>query len=125
MNKIMNILKNFIGYFNGFKTVMKIGFEKPVTLEYPEKRKELNERFRGKLQIRRNENNKLACAGCGMCVNNCPAKGVLNIVKEKDENGKMKVKEFNIDMSQCIFCGNCTQVCPSKVIYMTKEFELA
>ena len=126
---IKKIIKSFIdafnGYCNGLETVMKFGFKKPVTLEYPEKKKQLNEKFRGKLQLKRNENNELACLGCGMCVQVCPTKGALNIIKEKDENGKLRVKEFDIDMSQCIFCGNCTEVCPGKNIFMTQEFELA
>ena len=125
MNFLKSLINAFNGYCNGLETVMKIGFKRPVTLEYPEKKKLLNEKFRGRLALKRNENNELACSGCEMCVRSCPAKGAINIVKEKDENGKMKVREFNIDMSQCIFCGNCTEVCVQKNIYMTNDFELA
>ncbi len=109
----------------GLLTVMKIGFRKPVTLEYPEKKRLLNDRFRGKLQLKRDENGVLACTGCELCVKACPCKGTLQIEKEKDENGKTRVKSFNIDIGQCIFCGNCVNVCPKKNIFMTQEFELA
>ena len=36
------------GLFEGLFTVFKHLFKRPVTLEYPEKKRELNDNFRGK-----------------------------------------------------------------------------
>ena len=88
-------------------TVFKHLFKCPVTLEYPEKKKGVNEEFRGKLTVS-------GCVRCGTCTKVCPS-GAITI----SEN------EFKIDLKKCIFCGNCTFYCPVKAIKTTKEYELA
>ena len=99
--------------FEGLSVVFKHLFRKPVTLEYPEKKKEMNEHFRGKLKI---EN----CVGCKICQKVCPT-GAISMTK----NDEGKVISYKIDLRKCIFCGNCTFYCPHKSIKMTKEYELA
>ena len=46
-------------------TVFKHLFKKPVTLEYPEKKKSVNENFRGKPVVE-------GCIKCGKCLKVCP-----------------------------------------------------
>ena len=43
------MLNEIKALWEGLWTVFKHLFKKPVTLEYPEKRRELNDEFRGKL----------------------------------------------------------------------------
>ena len=88
-------------------TVFKHLFMRPVTLEYPEKKKEPNEIFRGKLFVE-------GCIKCGTCMKVCPS-GAITINENK----------FKINLKKCIFCGNCTFYCPVKAIKTTKEYELA
>ena len=96
-------------------TVAKHLFRKPVTLEYPEKKRGVSDRFRGKLFVEI-EN----CAGCGTCMRVCPT-GAISI--KKSEEGK--VEEFSFNLEKCIFCGNCKFYCPHNSIKMLKEYELA
>lgn len=106
----------FIGIkstFEGLATVFKHLFKKPVTLEYPEKKRELNDAFRGKLEVK-------GCVGCGVCLKVCPS-GAISY--KKDDNGKVYC--YKIDLKKCIFCGNCAYYCPKGAIKMTKEYELA
>ena len=42
------MLSGIKGLFDGLFTVFKHLFKRPVTLEYPEKKRELNDTFRGK-----------------------------------------------------------------------------
>lgn len=109
LNPIESIKSTFAGLFTVFKHL----FKRPVTLEYPEKRREVNDVFRGKPVVN-------GCVGCGICVKVCPS-GAISYVK--DENGK--VISLKIDLKKCIFCGNCAFYCPKGAIKMTKEYELA
>ena len=88
-------------------TVFKHLFKKPVTLEYPEKKLEMNNYFRGKPEV----NN---CIKCGTCLKVCPT----NAIKIEDNL-------FKIDLNKFIFCGNCTFYCPIKAIKMSTDYELA
>lgn len=88
-------------------TVFKHLFKKPVTLEYPEKKHEVNEIFRGKPIVE-------GCIKCKTCIKVCPT-GAITI----DGNC------FEINLKKCIFCGNCAFYCPVKAIKMSKEYELA
>lgn len=99
--------------FEGLMTVFKHLFKRAVTLEYPEKKKILNDSFRGKLEVN-------GCVGCGVCLKVCPT-GAISY--QKDENGK--VCNYKIDLKKCIFCGNCSYYCPTGAIKMTKDYELA
>ena len=91
----------------GMLTVFKHLFKKPVTLEYPEKKTDVSEHFRGKPVV---EN----CARCYCCIKVCPT-GAISMTKE----------EFKIDLKKCIFCGNCAYYCPKGAIKMSSEYELA
>ena len=100
LKKTKNILLSLI-------TVAKHLFRKPVKLEYPEKKLETNEHFRGKPIV----NN---CSKCGTCIKVCPAGAI-----------KIRQNSFIIDLKKCIFCGNCQYYCPNKGIVLSNSYELA
>ena len=107
------MIKPVKSLIEGFLTVFKHLFKSPVTLEYPEKKRELNDVFRGKLEVS-------GCLGCGICKKVCPT-GAISY--KKDAEGK--VVEYSFDLKKCIFCGNCAFYCPKGAIKMSKEYELA
>ena len=109
----LKLIKSAKALYEGLMTVFVHLFRKPVTLEYPEKRRTLNDAFRGKPEVN-------GCVGCGICKKVCPS-GAINY--KKDENGKVYFYEF--DLKKCIFCGNCAYYCPKAAIKMTGEYELA
>ena len=88
-------------------TVFKHLFKRPVTLEYPEKKIETGELFRGKPVVE-------GCIKCGTCLKVCPTGAI-----------KIEENEFKIDMKRCIFCGNCSFYCPKGAISMSEKYELA
>lgn len=125
VKKIRSYLKYLVALVLGHLTVFKHLFKRPVTLEYPEKKAILNDKFRGEHALTFDENGKLKCTACGTCQRVCPSFGTIEIVKGKDENGKVYPQNYTIDFNKCIFCGNCVQYCPFDAIIMTKQYELA
>ncbi len=117
---MVKIFKYLVALILGHLTVFKHLFKSPVTLEYPEKKAELNDYFRG-LHVLDVEK----CTACGMCQRVCPSFGTIEIEKEKDEEGKFHPAKYTIDLNKCIFCGNCVEYCPFEAIKMTKNYELA
>ena len=121
----MKALKYIIALIVGHFTIFKHVFKKPVTLEYPEKRAELSDNFRGEHALTSDESGKLKCTACGTCQRVCPSFNTIEIEKVKGEDGKFYPKNYSIDLNLCVFCGNCVQYCPFDAIIMTKNFELA
>ena len=99
--------------FAGLLTVFKHLFMRPVTLEYPEKKRAMTDAFRGKPIVD-------GCVGCGICKKVCPASAI-----EYTKNEEGKVTSYTFNLKKCIFCGNCMYYCPHSAIKMTKEYELA
>ena len=95
----------------GLMVVFKHLFKRPVTLEYPEKKRN-GDNFRGKPVMN-------GCVGCGICKKVCPS-GAIRY--KKDEYGR--VEYYTIDLEKCIFCGNCMYYCPKHAIKLTQDFEL-
>ena len=102
--------------FEGLFTVLKHLFIRPVTLEYPEKRRFQSNTFRGKPEVKLDSG---GCVGCGICKKVCPSNAISF---KKDENGR--VISYSFDLNKCIFCGNCMYYCPHSAIQMTQTFEL-
>lgn len=120
LKKTRKAIKYIVALVIGHFTVFKHLFKNPVTLEYPEKKAELNDYFRGVHALDVNK-----CTACGTCQRVCPSFGTIEIEKDKNEEGKFFAKDYSIDLNKCIFCGNCVQYCPFDAIKMTKGYELA
>lgn len=125
LKKILKPFRYIVSLALGHLVVFKHLFKAPVTLEYPEKKVKLNDKFRGEHALVDDESGKLKCTACGTCQRVCPSFGTIEIEKDKDESGKFYPKNYTIDLNKCIFCGNCTQYCPFGAIKMTQNYELA
>jgi NADH-quinone oxidoreductase subunit I len=116
----------------GMGITIRYFFSKKVTMEYPEKRWQMPERFRGMVKCDTDK-----CISCLYCVNICPVscltlEGIKAeipsrvITLEGKEMKRMKdVTKFEVDISKCIFCGLCAEGCPTCAIGMSDEYELS
>lgn len=108
------------GLIEGLGITLKHVFEKDITVQYPEERPFLQNRFRGCLAF-----DFPKCIACGLCVKTCPNK-VLSFETAKDEGSKKKkLLSYTIDLQYCLFCNLCVEVCPTNTLYFSKDFELS
>ncbi len=97
---------------------------KPVTIQYPEQKPKVSERFRGEHRLTQDAQGHMKCVACYMCATACPAL-CINIEAEAappDWDGRDKIpRVFEIDMLKCIYCGYCVEACPKEAIEMTNK----
>ncbi len=89
-------------------TVLKNLFHKPVTLDYPRKKRVYPERTRGKVAIDINQ-----CVLCSLCARQCPT-GAITV----DRKGQT----WSIDRFGCIQCRSCVDHCPRKCLSMEQQY---
>ena len=106
--------------------LIKTLFGRPITVQYPEERRELRvANYRGVHRLNRDENGRVACVACYMCETACPAHCIHIDAGDSpwDDREKYPVK-FDIDELRCIYCGMCEEACPVDAIELTTEFSL-
>ena len=59
-------------FFRGLATTFSMLFEKPVTIQYPEVKRPVRTRFRGRHELKRYDNGLEKCIGCALCAAACP-----------------------------------------------------
>lgn len=108
------------GLITGLGITLKHHFGSKLTVQYPEQRPYLQERYRGRLYLEFEK-----CIACGICVKTCP-NGVLTLEDARDETSKKKkLMAYTIDHQYCMFCNLCVEACPSQCLHFNHDFELS
>lgn len=97
------------------------------TIQYPEEKRLLPERFRYiPMLLWDTEKGEDRCTACGICAKVCPPQCIW-IVRDSDADGKPVTRpaEFYIDVSICMSCSFCVEFCPFDAIKMNHDYELA
>ncbi len=119
-----------IAMLKGLLIVFKYGFKKPATIRYPEERRKLPSRSRGRHYLTKWNDGKERCVGCELCAIVCPSQAIYvkpanNTPQEQHSHGERYAADFQINMLRCIYCGYCEEACPTGAIILSNEFELA
>jgi formate hydrogenlyase subunit 6/NADH:ubiquinone oxidoreductase subunit I len=84
---------------------------RPITVRYPFEPLNLPAYFRGRV-VCEEEN----CRGCGLCVRDCPANGLI-----LERNGKQGFRLIHYP-DRCAYCGQCEENCPQSAIRLTSAY---
>lgn len=114
----------------GLMIVMKYAFKRPITIRYPEERRKLPKRSRGRHYLTKWNDGKERCVGCELCAIVCPSQAIYvkpaeNTPDDQRSHGERYATDFQINMTRCIYCGYCEEACPTGAIILSNEFELA
>ena len=125
MKEILTALgRTFIRMPIGMLVVLKHLFKKPVTLDYPRKKKPMAPRFMGRQYLERYDDGSERCVSCGLCAAACPA-DCIYMEPAENEKGERYAKVFEINLLRCIFCGFCEEACPEEAIFMGHHYEFS
>lgn len=109
----------------GMWVTLKKLFEKPVTIQYPEEKPDVPDRYRGRIVLTRDPDGEERCVACYLCSSACPVDCISIEAAERESDGRRYPEAFRINFNRCIFCGLCAEACPTLALQMTKDFEMA
>ncbi len=104
--------------FQGMGITIKHVVKKPVTLQYPDERWVLPERFRGFVHLDTNR-----CNACLQCAKACPVSCIY--IETEGKGIDRYMTRYAVDFNKCIWCGLCTEPCPTNAVTMSHDYDHA
>lgn len=114
----------------GLFIVLKYSLKSPLTLRYPEEKRKLPARSRGRHYLTKWNDGLERCVGCELCAIVCPSQAIYVKPAQNDpdapnSHGERYAADFQINMLRCIYCGYCEEACPTGAIILSNEYEFS
>ncbi len=109
----------------GLALTGKYALSRKITVQYPEEKTPMSNRFRGLHALRRYPNGEERCIACKLCEAICPAQAITIEAGPRRNDGTRRTVRYDIDMVKCIYCGFCQEACPVDAIVEGPNFEFA
>lgn len=98
-------------------------FSRRATVQYPEEKRYMSPRWRGRIILSRDPDGQERCVACYLCSAVCPV-DCIALQATEDASGRRYPEFFRINFSRCIFCGLCEEACPTCAIQLTPDAEM-
>ncbi len=119
---IGQIFANVFALLKGLRLTLAAFFSRPITIRYPERKREVSPRWRGVHYFERNKKGDTRCVACGLCVAICPSQCIRLKAVELDR-GERYPELYEINTVRCIYCGMCAEACPVDAIKLGRNYE--
>ena len=116
------LIASVYALLRGLRLTLSKFFSRPVTVRYPEHKREVAPRWRGIHYFEWNEQGDTRCVACGLCVTICPSQCIRLVAIERD-GGERYPEIYEINTVRCIYCGFCAEACPVNAIKLGRNYE--
>jgi len=113
---LQNIVDAVVSALKGMRITARHVVKKPVTLQFPDERWVMPERFRGFIF-----NDIWRCDCCLGCAKICPVDCIY--IRTTGKGVDRFMYRYAIDFNKCIWCGLCTQVCPTDACQHSHDYD--
>lgn len=113
----------FIRLWRSLWATLRHAWARRETVSYPEVKRTLPARWRGRIVLTRDPDGEERCVACYLCSAVCPVDCISLQARQRDD-GRRYPETFRINFSRCIFCGFCEEACPTLAIQLTPDFEM-
>ena len=108
------------GLLTGMGVTLKHCFGKKETVQYPEEKLPMSDRFRGgQLLVEKDK-----CIGCKLCSIACQNQAITLDVSV-DENKKRHLEKYVHHSGRCMYCNLCVEACAMHCLTLDKNYENA
>jgi NADH-quinone oxidoreductase subunit I len=116
------LVASVFALLKGLRLTFSKFLSRPVTIQYPEHKREVAPRWRGIHYFERDEKGDTLCVACGLCVAICPSQCIRLVAVELDGGGRYP-EHYEINTVRCIYCGMCAEACPVNAIKLGRNYE--